>query len=71
MDSRVVLMDVNVVQCGLLQTEDIDDSSVQDVVGLGKELVETPALLLVGLQDVGQHWRQQALQTPAAEHTAD
>lgn len=71
MDSRVVLMDVDMVQRGLLQAEDVDHGSVQDVVGLGEELVEPPALLLVCLQDVGQNWCQQALQTPAAEHTAD
>lgn len=71
MDVRVVLVDVNMVQRCLLQAEDVDYGSVQDVVCLGKELVETPALFLVGLQDVGQHWCQQALQTPAAEHTAD
>lgn len=71
MDSRVVLMDVDVVQRGLLQAEDVDHGSVQDIVGLGEELVEAPAFLLVGLQDVGQHWCQQALQAPAAEHTAE
>lgn len=56
------------VQRGLLQAEDIDNGAVQDVVGLGKELIEAPALLLVCLQDVGQDRRQQALQPPATSH---
>lgn len=68
MYSRVVLVDVDVMQCGLLQAEDVDHSSVQDVVGLSEELIKAPALLLVGLQDIGQHWRQEALKTPAVGH---
>lgn len=54
-------MDVDVVQRGLLQAEDVDHCAVQDVAGLCEELVEAPTLLLVGLQDVSQHWSQQAL----------
>lgn len=61
---RVVLMDVDVVKRRLLQTEHVDHSPVQDVIGLGEELVETPALLLVRLQDVGKDRRQEALKTP-------
>lgn len=57
-------MDVDVVQCGLLQAEDINDGSVQDVVGLSKELIEAPTFLLIGLQDVGENWGQEALKTP-------
>lgn len=62
---RVVLMDVDVVERGLLQAEDVDHRPVEDVVGLGKELVEAPALLLVGLQDVGKNRCQEALKAPA------
>ena len=61
--SRVVLVDVDVVQHGLLQAEHVHHGAVQDVAGLGEELVEAPALLLVRLQDVGQHGGQQALET--------
>lgn len=61
---RVVLVDVDVVQRGLLQAEHVDHGPVQDVVGLCEELVEAPALLLVGLQDVGQDRGQEALETP-------
>ena len=57
-------MDIDVVQRGLLQTEHVDHRAVQDVVGLSKELVKTPALLLIGLQDVGKDRGQQALKTP-------
>ena len=51
------------VQHGLLQAEHVHHGAVQDVAGLGEELVEAPALLLVRLQDVGQHGGQQALET--------
>ena len=61
---RVVLVDVDMVQCSLLQAEDVNDSPVQDVVRFSKELIEAPTLLLVGLQDVGQDRSQEALQTP-------
>lgn len=47
--SRVVFVDVNMVQRSLLQAEDVDHGAVQDVAGLGEKLVEAPALLLVGL----------------------
>lgn len=57
-------MDVNVVQRCLLQTEHVDHGPVQDVVGLSEELVEAPTLLLIGLQDFGEHRSQEALQTP-------
>lgn len=57
-------MDVDVVQRGLLQAEDINDGSVQDVVGLSEELIEAPTFLLIGLQDVGENWGQEALKTP-------
>ena len=49
---------------GLLQAEQIDNTAMEDVAGLGEELVEAPALLLVGLQDVSQHRGQKALQAP-------
>lgn len=52
------------VQRGLLQTEGVDHGAVQDVVGLSEELVETPTLLLIRLQDVGQNRGQQALEAP-------
>lgn len=52
------------MQRGLLQTKHIDDRPVQDVVGLGEELIEAPALLLIRLQDVCQDWSQEALETP-------
>lgn len=61
---RVVLVDVDMVQCGLLQAEDIDHGPVKDIVGLSKELVKAPTLLLVRLQDVGQDRGQEALKTP-------
>lgn len=61
---RVVLVDVDVVQRGLLQAQHVDHGAVQDVVGLCEELVEAPTLLLVGLQDVGENWSQEALKTP-------
>lgn len=67
--SRVVLVDVDVVQRGLLQAEDVDHGPVQDVVGLGEELVEAPTLLLIGLQDVGEHRGQEALKTPERPET--
>lgn len=57
------------VQCSLLQAEDTDHHAVQDVAGLGEELVEAPALLLVSLQDVGQHRGQEALQSPGKVQT--
>lgn len=58
------------VQRGLLQTEHVDHGPVQDVVGLGEELVEAPTLLLIGLQDVGEHRSQEALKAPETpEHT--
>lgn len=47
-------MDVDVMQNRLGQGEDMDDSSLQDVTGLCKELIEAPAFSLFGLQDVGQ-----------------
>lgn len=62
--SRVVLVDVDVVEGGLLQAEQIDNTAMEDVAGLGEELVEAPALLLVSLQDVSQHRGQKALQAP-------
>lgn len=61
---RVVLVDVDVVQRGLLQAEHVDDGPVQDVVGLCEELIEAPTFLLVSLQDVGENWSQEALKTP-------
>lgn len=67
--SRVVLVDVDVVQRGLLQAEHVDDGAMQDVVGLGEELVEAPTFLLVGLQDVGEHRSQEALKTPETPET--
>lgn len=45
--SRVVRVDVDMVQRGLLEAENVNHRAVQDVAGLGKELVEPPALLLV------------------------
>ncbi len=62
--SRVVFVDVDVVQRGLLQAEHIDYGAVQDVVGLGEELIEAPTLLLICLQDVGEDGGQEALKTP-------
>lgn len=61
---RVVLVDVDAVQRGLLQAEDVNDDSVQDVAGLGEELIEAPTFLLIGLEDVGEYWGQEGLQTP-------
>lgn len=61
--SRVVLVDVDVVQGGLLQAEHVDHGSVQDVVGLCEKLVEAPTLLLIRLQDVGEDRGQEALKT--------
>lgn len=60
------------VQRGLLQAEHVDDGPVQDVVGLGEELVEAPTLLLIRLQDVGEDRGQQALKTPETrDHVCD
>lgn len=64
---RVVFVDVDVVQRRLLQAEHVDHGPVQDVVGLGKELVEAPTFLLIGLQDVGEDRSEEALQTPEQE----
>lgn len=61
---RVVLMNVDMMKCGLLQTEYIDHGPMKDVIGLCKELVKTPALLLICLQDVGKNWCQEALKAP-------
>lgn len=61
---RVVLVDVDVVQRRLLQAEDINHRPVQDVIGLGEELVEAPAFLLICLQDVGEHRGQETLKPP-------
>lgn len=61
---RVVLVDVDVVQRRLLQAEDINHRPVQDVIGLGEELVEAPAFLLICLQDVGEHRGQETLEPP-------
>lgn len=61
---RVVLVDVDVVQRGLLQAEDVDHRAVQDVVGFCKELIKAPAFLLIRLQDVGQNRSQEALKAP-------
>lgn len=61
---RVVLMNVDVVKRGLLQTEDVDHGPMEDVVGLCKELVKAPALLLICLQDVGKNWCEEALEAP-------
>lgn len=68
--SRVVLVDVDVVQGGLLQAEDVNHGSVQDVVGLCEKLVEAPTLLLIRLQDVGEDGGQQALKTPEGTWTS-
>lgn len=58
------------MQRGLLQAEHVDHGPVQDVVGLGEELVKAPTLLLIGLQDVGEHRSQEALKAPETpEHT--
>lgn len=65
---RVILVDVDVVKRGLLQAEHIDHRPVEDVVGLCKELVKAPALLLICLQDVGQHRGQEALQAPEEDN---
>lgn len=46
-------VDVDMVQDGLGQGEDVDDDSLEDVTGLRKELVEAPAFGLLHLQDVG------------------
>lgn len=51
--SRVMCVDVDMVQDGLGQGEDVDDDSLEDVTGLRKELVEAPAFGLLHLQDVG------------------
>ena len=64
MHSRIVGMDVDVVQDRLGQGEDMDNDSLQDVTGLRKELVKAPALGLLHLQDVGQDGHQLALQPP-------
>lgn len=53
------------VQDCLGQGEDMDDDALQDVTGLGEELVEAPAFGLLYLQDVGQDGHQLALQPPA------
>lgn len=58
-------VDVDMVQDGLGQGEDMDDDSLEDVTGLRKELVEAPAFGLLHLQDVGQDGHQLALQSPA------
>lgn len=64
MCSRVVGVNVDVVERRLLQTEDVDHDAVQDIAGLSEELVEAPTFLLVSLQDVGQHWSEETLKTP-------
>lgn len=58
-------VDVDMVQDGLGQGEDMHDGSLQDVAGFREELVEAPALGLLHLQDVGQDGHQLALQPPA------
>lgn len=68
-NSRVVLVDVDVVQRGLLQAEDVDHGAVQDVVGLSEELIEAPTLLLIRLQDVGQNRGQETLEAPGGSRT--
>lgn len=62
--SRVVGMDVDMMQDSLGQGEDVDDNSLQDVTGLRKELVKAPAFGLFCLQDVGQDGHQLTLQPP-------
>lgn len=57
-------VDVDMMQNCLGQGEDVDDSSLQDVTGLRKELIEAPALSLFDFQDVGQDRHQLALQPP-------
>lgn len=52
------------MQNRLGQGEDVDDSSLQDVTGLRKELIKAPALSLFDFQDVGQDGHQLALQPP-------
>ena len=67
---RVVKVYVDGVCRGLLQVEEVDGDAVEDVGGGGQELVKAPALLLIGLQDAGQHGHQLPLQAPArAKHT--
>lgn len=67
--SRVVGMDVDVVQDRLGQGEHMDNDPLQDVAGLREELVEAPALGLFHLQDVGQDGHQLALQPPGPQDT--
>lgn len=62
--SRVVGVDVDVMQNRLGQGEDVDDRPLQDVTGLCEELIKAPALSLFDLQDVGQDGHQLALQPP-------
>lgn len=54
------------MQGRLLQGEDIDHDPVQNVIGFCKKLVESPAFLLISLQDVCQDGDQLVLQPPAA-----
>lgn len=50
----------------LLQEEHVHHDPVQNVVGSCKKLVESPAFLLIHLQDIRQDGDQLVLQAPAA-----
>lgn len=59
-------MDVDAMRGSLLQGEDVDHDPVQNVIGFCEKLVESPAFLLIRLQDVSQNGYQLVLQPPAA-----
>lgn len=65
--TRVVVMYVDAMSHGLLQTEEVNRLPLQDVGGGCKELVESPTLLLVGLHYTGEHWHQLRLQAPSGK----
>lgn len=61
---------VDTVCCALLEREDVDGDTIQDIRGSSKELDKAPTLFLIGLQYVGQHWDQLGLQTPMKKYRA-
>lgn len=64
LDSRVVEVDVDVKHGGLLKGEDMNGHAVEDACSLREELVEAPALILVGFQNVSKYWDQLGLEAP-------
>lgn len=66
---RIVLMNIDLMCCHLLQRENMDYHPVKDITSLCEELVKTPALLLVSFEDVCKDWSKQCLKTPETVFT--